>query len=265
MHSGAGADVHDVVGAADGFFVVLHDQHRVAQILQMGEGAQQPGVVPLVQADGGFVQDVHHAHQAGADLAGQPYPLRFAAGQGVRAAVQGQVVQAHIHQKLQPRLNLLENFYGDGAAPPGQLQLAEILQGVLDGAAGDLGQGCVADEDIARGLPQAGAAAFGAGAGAQVSLQVLPHHVGFGFLVAALHVGYHAFKAVAPLDQVAAVVAVAEVDAFLAAAVENGLAVLLFELVVGRLHIEAVVPGQGPQHVEVIDVASVPAPYRSLG
>jgi hypothetical protein len=68
VHAGAGTDVDDVVGGADGVLVVLHHQHRVAQIAQVREGAQQALVVALVQADGRLVEDVHHAHQPGADL-----------------------------------------------------------------------------------------------------------------------------------------------------------------------------------------------------
>jgi hypothetical protein len=37
---------------------------------------QQAVVVALVQADGRFVEHVHHAGQAGADLRGQPDALR---------------------------------------------------------------------------------------------------------------------------------------------------------------------------------------------
>ena len=33
VHAGPGADVHDVVGAANGLLVVLHHQHRVAKLL----------------------------------------------------------------------------------------------------------------------------------------------------------------------------------------------------------------------------------------
>ena len=68
VDAGAGADIDDVIGGADGVFVVLDDDDGVAQIAQADEARQQAGVVALVQADGGFVQDVHHADQSRADL-----------------------------------------------------------------------------------------------------------------------------------------------------------------------------------------------------
>jgi hypothetical protein len=62
---------------------MLDHDHRVAQVAQAGEGAEQAFVVALVQADRRLVEHVHHADQAGADLAGQADALRLAAGQGV--------------------------------------------------------------------------------------------------------------------------------------------------------------------------------------
>jgi hypothetical protein len=44
---------------------------------------EQPVVVALVQADRRFVEHVHHAGQPGADLRGEPDPLRLAAGQRI--------------------------------------------------------------------------------------------------------------------------------------------------------------------------------------
>ena len=64
-------------------------------------------VVPLVQADGGLVQNVQHAHQRGADLGGQADALALPAGQGARGPGQGEVLQPHALQKAQPGLNLL--------------------------------------------------------------------------------------------------------------------------------------------------------------
>jgi hypothetical protein len=39
-------------------------------------------IVPLVQTDRRLIQHIEHSDQPGADLGGQPDPLRLAAGQG---------------------------------------------------------------------------------------------------------------------------------------------------------------------------------------
>jgi hypothetical protein len=60
-------------------------------------------------------------------------------------------------------------------------------------------------------------------------------------VIAPLHVGDHALEAVGTADDVTAVVDVAEVDAVLAAAEQDRVAVLLLQLGERRLDVEAVV------------------------
>ncbi len=77
--SRAGAQIHYIIRAANGFFVVFYDQHRVAQIAQLFQRADQPVVIARVQSDARFVQNIKHAAQTRTDLRGQPNALRFAA------------------------------------------------------------------------------------------------------------------------------------------------------------------------------------------
>ena len=94
--AGARSQVEDPVGRAHRLFVVLYHDDGVAQVAHAQQGADQPAVVALVQADAGLVEDVEHAHQPRADLRGQADALRLAAGEGGRPAVDGQVVQADV-------------------------------------------------------------------------------------------------------------------------------------------------------------------------
>ncbi len=85
-HACAGAHVDHMVGGADHVFVVLDHDHAVAQVAQALQRGNQAVVVALVQADAGFVQHVHHAREARANLAGQANALGFAAAQGFGTA-----------------------------------------------------------------------------------------------------------------------------------------------------------------------------------
>ena len=96
-----GPKSQQLVAARDHLAVVLDDQQRVAQVAKLVQRRQQPRVVARVQADRRFVEDVQHAAQAAAELAGQPNPLRFAVGQRRGAAGQRQVLEAHVEQELQ--------------------------------------------------------------------------------------------------------------------------------------------------------------------
>ena len=64
-----------------------------------------------MEPDRGFVENIHDTDQAGTDLAGQPYPLCFAAGERVGAAFKCQVLQAHIDQELQPLPDFLRDLF----------------------------------------------------------------------------------------------------------------------------------------------------------
>ena len=77
------------------------------------ERGDQAVVVAGVQADRGLVEDVEHADQPRADLAGQPDPLRLAARERRRRAVEAQVVEADVGQEAEPAPDLLEQLLGD--------------------------------------------------------------------------------------------------------------------------------------------------------
>ena len=79
--AGAGPHIHDPVGFAHGVFVVLNHDKRVAHIAQLSEGFDEAAVIALVQTDGGLVEHVEHADQAGTDLGCEADALRLTAGE----------------------------------------------------------------------------------------------------------------------------------------------------------------------------------------
>ena len=97
------AEEHDRV-------VVPAPPHVVGQLLQ---GLQQPCVVPRVQADRRLIEDVEHADQTAAELAGQSNALRLAVGQAGRRPRQREIVEADIDQELQAAGDLAQQLAGD--------------------------------------------------------------------------------------------------------------------------------------------------------
>ena len=224
--------------------------------------AQQPQV--------GFVQHVHHPDQAGADLRGQADALRFAAGQGVGLAFEGEVVEPDIDQEAEPLADFLDDLGRDFAAPAGQRQAAEESQRFVDRQHHQFRQGTVGDEDIARGPVQTRTAAVGTGLFADVLGQLLAHRGRLGFAIAAFQVRHDAFELVLALAASARIGEVVEGDQFVAAAVQHGLAHVVRQRLPGRVHVELVMPGQRGDQLEVVGVAPVPAAHgagrkRQLG
>ena len=70
MNTRARTEVNNVIGATDGFFIVFHHHDGIAEVPQMKQGIEQALIVPLVKPNGGFIEDVHNAHQPGTDLGG---------------------------------------------------------------------------------------------------------------------------------------------------------------------------------------------------
>ena len=177
----AGADVDDVVGDADGLLVVLDHEHGVADVAQPHQRVDQPLVVPLVEPDRRLVEDVQHPDQAGADLGGQPDPLRLATGQGAGRAGQGEVAEPDVEQEPQPGADLLQHPLGDVPVPLVQLEPGEAI-GAAPDATARKPRGCCArrrsppsDSGLSRAPPHAGH-----GTSPHVRLVLLPAAVALG-------------------------------------------------------------------------------------
>ena len=111
---------------------MLHDDHRVALVAERLEGAQELDVVSGMQPDRGLVEDVEHAREPRADLRGQANPLALAAGERRGFAVEREIAEAHLVEKLEPRADLLEEFRGDQRLRAVEDEIGEKLPGVGD-------------------------------------------------------------------------------------------------------------------------------------
>ncbi len=111
--AGAGPHVHEVVGRAHHLLVVLDDDDRVAEVAQPLERRDQLPVVALVEPDRRLVEDVEHADELRADLGREPEPLRLAARERRRRAVELQVADADVVEERQPLADLLDDPRAD--------------------------------------------------------------------------------------------------------------------------------------------------------
>src|SRR5262249_52225504 len=73
--SGSRAEINHVVGAANGFLIVLDDQNCVSQIAQLGECFEQAIVIAMMQADRRLIENIKNAAQLRTDLCRQPDAL----------------------------------------------------------------------------------------------------------------------------------------------------------------------------------------------
>ena len=198
MQPGAGADVDHVVGVSDHVLVVLDHQHGVADVRQVAKGRDQPVVVPLVETDGGFVEDVADAHQSRADLGREPDPLGLAAGERSAGSVERQIVEAHRSEEAESGSDFAEDRLGDGLAFDAEYEVLEEFHGPFDREVRDLGdvEGFAGTVDLDRpgGGLQPRSAAFAALRGRHVTVHAFPHELAVAGLVAATKVRQDAFE-----------------------------------------------------------------------
>ena len=190
-----GPEVDQVVGGADRLFIVLDDDHRVAEVAQPHQRREEPRVVALVQADARLVEDVQHADQARADLRREPDALRLAARERFRAAVQREVLEPDVHEEAQPLAHLLEHRAGDVGVEPGPARRAKRnrerrSRSRRSPRARRTRRCCcpaivTASDSGLRRMP----VALRADGDDHVFLELAAHGVARGLVVAALHVG----------------------------------------------------------------------------
>ena len=110
--------VDEPVGGAHHLLVVLDDENGVAEIAEPLERRDQPAVVALVQSDRRLVEDVEDADELRSDLGREPKPLRLAAGERLRGAVELEVADADVVEERQPLADLLDDPVADQLLRP---------------------------------------------------------------------------------------------------------------------------------------------------
>ena len=191
----AGAEIEHVVGVADGVFVVLDDEDGVAEVAQLLQRLDEAVVVALVQADGGLVENVEHAAQAGADLRGEADALAFAAGERGGVAIEREIVEADGAEEFKALDDLAADALGDEGFARGEGEVDGGGERAVEREGGEVGDGEAADLDGERLGAQALAAADGAGRRGHEVHHVLAIAVAAGLVDGVAQVGEDAVEA----------------------------------------------------------------------
>ncbi len=171
-------EVHEVVRLAHRLLIVFDNEDRVPQVPQPLQGGEKLPVIPGVEPHRGLIEHVQDAGELGADLGGEPDPLRLPPGEGPRRPVQGEVVQPHVHHELEARSDLLQDLVGDQLLPLGQLKRGEERERFAHREAGHVPQALPPHRHRERLRPQPRPAARLAREGGQVLFDALPRLLG---------------------------------------------------------------------------------------
>ena len=92
---------------------MLHHDDRITQVAQFLQRTDQALVVPLVQTNRRFVEDIQHVDQLRTNLRGQSDALALTARQRGRLTVQRQIIQSHVQEEIQSGAYLLQYLCGN--------------------------------------------------------------------------------------------------------------------------------------------------------
>ena len=250
VHTGPRPDIKHIIRLADRFFVVFNDDNRIALIPQVFQRLEQAVIIALVQADGRFIEHVKHPCQPRPDLRRKPNTLAFPPAERPARACQRQIFQPDIVQESQTFANFLEDRARDFVLLNGQIigHFGAPVKSFADRHFNDLSgmQQRVAvairraDLDSKRFGPQAVAVAGATGAVVLVAFEFFADPVAIRLAVAALHIGDHPFEHAADLVHTAAFV-IAELDLFLAGAMQENLLHLLGQIFPPRIFTKLIV------------------------
>ena len=240
MLARTGTQIDQVIGRSHRLLVVLDHDHRVAQVAQPLQRRDQLGVVALVQADRGLVEDVQHAHERRADLRGQTDALRLPARQRRGGAIHREVADAHVLQELQPLGDLAQDQPRDVTVGLRELHLLQPLQRPPRRQRREVLDPRPPHEHRARLRAQARAVAHRARAQRHVLLDLLARPLRFRLLVAALQVLDDPLKARRIRAPAPVAVAVGDVQLLAVGPIQEQVAVLLGEVFPGGVQIDVV-------------------------
>ncbi len=166
----AGPEVQDVVGGPDRLLVVLHDDDGIPGVTQALEHGDQAAVVPLMEPDRRFVQDIEDASQPGPDLGGQPDPLGLPARERDRRPAELEVGHPQPVHDLEAVADLLDDLPGHLVQGRRKGEGRGFLPQAADGQVGELADVPALDPDHQALLLEPGAAAKRAGVRGQFDL-----------------------------------------------------------------------------------------------
>ena len=80
VNSGGRSQVKHIIRCPDRVGIMFHDHNGISDVTEVFQCGKKSVVIPLMQTDTGFIQNIKHANESAAQLSCQTDPLCFAAG-----------------------------------------------------------------------------------------------------------------------------------------------------------------------------------------
>src|SRR6266436_4764458 len=128
MPSGSRTKVDDEIGATHRILVMFDYHQSISFFFESIERFQQSDVIPGMQTDRRFIQDVEHTAEIRSELGSQSDPLRLAAAQRAGGSTERQVFQPNPLHEEEPLLDFGQNRIGNGLSLAREFESRELIQ-----------------------------------------------------------------------------------------------------------------------------------------
>ena len=221
---------------------MLDNDQCIAEVAEPFQRFEQSVIVPLVQPDARLVENIKHPHKTRTDLRRKPDALRLAAGKRSRRPRKRQIIQPHMDEESESRVDFLQNLRRDFLLPRRQIERRKKRVRVPDRQLRRLVD-ALAPHRHRQGLRfQPRAVADRARGNGHEILVAFPHLVAVRLAVTTGQERHHALKGMVIFLVLAVHILVAVFEALLPGAIEQDVPHLLFQLGKRRIHRIAVFP-----------------------
>src|SRR5690606_37007401 len=107
------ADIDHVVGGTHCFLIVLDNDDRVADIAKVFEDLDESRIIPRMQPDRWFVENIQRPDKERAEIRRKLNSLRLAARECRGKTAERQVIEPDVHKKREPPANFEQKLVGD--------------------------------------------------------------------------------------------------------------------------------------------------------
>ncbi|MNI22351.1 hypothetical protein D3C73_759050 [compost metagenome] len=174
-----------------------------------------------MQTDAWFIENIQHAHQAGANLGRQPDPLRLTAGERAGRTAKRQIIQSHVDQEAQTAADFLEDQVGNGCFLLTQCNIVKKLEAIPNGQISHIGNITVIDRYSENFLLQSFAFAHMARFGAHEAFNEFADAIGGCLTVTPFQIGDNPLKGNERILPLAEVILIPEADLLAACTVQQ--------------------------------------------
>lgn len=109
MDSSPWSDIDDIVRFSHDIFIMFDDDDGIPDEGEALEIGDEHIIIPWMETDRGFIEDIDDPFEASSDLCGESDTLRLSSREGIRTTSEGDIVESDTREKFETFTDILED------------------------------------------------------------------------------------------------------------------------------------------------------------